>query len=282
MKTQILTIATLTLFSAGSLAHAHNWKDRIGSNSLSDEPRGVDSPELITTPPNGYPGGSMSVGVDSGGNGFAYRADAARMDRADRNAKMRRGKTARVRHDWVEDETVYRSSAPASDNTYFAAYGEDIPALRGLQLETAVNRLHHINRKEIDLAKMGESRAKSAHVLNLAHQIRADHEKLENKVTALAKRRNINLESFQLATYEQAVKDRLDNLNGAEFETAFLRVMERGHDEAAAALRTVRNDLSDTEVRGLINEALPQMAAHRTTVLKNKARASVEDGDLGE
>ncbi len=288
MKKQVIVLTTLTLFGAGSMAFAHNtnWKDRVGSNSLSDEPRDPDSPAEITMPPNGFPSSAMSTSVsDSGGNAFLARTN---FDRAEREYQRNANRRRHARHDWVDknevnsDEMVYRSAAPMRSGAYFASYGEDLPALRGLQLEVALNRLHHLNRKEIDMAKMGESRAKTASVLTLAHQIRADHEKLENKVVALAKRRNINLESFQLSTYEQAIRDRLDNLSGAPFESAFLRVMERGHEEASTQLRMVRNDLADTEVRGLINEALPQIAAHKHNASTNKARASVDEGDLGE
>jgi hypothetical protein len=34
-------------------------KDKLGSNSFSAEPRNVNSPEIVTTPPNGYPGGGQ-------------------------------------------------------------------------------------------------------------------------------------------------------------------------------------------------------------------------------
>jgi predicted outer membrane protein len=299
MKTNHLLAlaATLSLagFAADAGAHDKTWRDQLGSNSLSDTPRAENSPGVVTTPPNGgVTNGAMST-EDSGGNAMAKRdhfdtfsGESASGNMNDTN--MRRSRHAEAQRDWSnresndEDRVVYHSaSAPPSDE-HFANYGEDLPALRGIQLEMALNRLHHINQKEIEMAKLAETKAKSANVLNLAHRIRADHEALEAKVKAIADKRNISLKSYQPATYEVALRDRLESLpEGREFETAFLRVNERGHDEAARDLRMVRNNLRDSEVRDLINQALPQMAAH--THLPNqspKARASSEGGDLGE
>ncbi|MGZ3669808.1 MAG: DUF4142 domain-containing protein [Bdellovibrionota bacterium] len=275
-KKQLLTLtATLSVaFFAADASALNKLKDRIGSNSFSDEPRGADSPGMIMVPPTGYPGNAMSTS-DSGGNGMA------KLEHFDAYTPEYAHKMHHARNWENEDRVVYHSAAPSEH--YFAVYGEDIPALRGLQLETALNRLHHINRSEIALAKMAETQGKSEDFLNLAHEIRADHELLERKVLAVAQRRNITLESFQLATYEKAVRDRLAKLKGMEFETAFLRVNERGHEEAARSLRMVRNDLTDTEVRGLINESIPRMMAHMSLSNDvNRARARAEEGDLGE
>ena len=278
---QLLTLSTtVSLALLANLASAHDatWKDRVGSNSLSSAPRGADSPDMVKIPPTGYPDTSMST-VDTGGNGMARR------DRFDiyGNGDEREYRTTTRRHsqvkrEWRGEDTAY--VAPVNEH-YYAVYGEDIPALRGLQLETALNRLHHINREDIELAKMAETRGKSPEFLNLAHEIRADHELMEKKVVALAKRRGITLKAYQLATYEKAVRDRLNKLNGSEFETSFLRVNEQNSFEGARSLRLVRNDINDTEVRGLINESLPRMTAHRM-LPSDKARARAEEGDLGE
>jgi len=303
MKTsQLLALlSTLGLLIIAADAGANTkWKDRMGSNSLSNEPRSDNAPSIVQVPPSGAPGIATST-VDPSGNGMARRDHFDIYSDESAPSSRHHAANRHMRNDaWTNDttenfdEVSTNSAAPDESNMrarhefrhddhYFAYYGEDIPSLRGLQLETALNRLHHINMKEIDMAKLAESHAKSADVLNLAHQIRADHEALENKVTALAKRRNISLNSFQLATFEKAVRDRLSKLNGTEFEQAFLRVNERGHEEAARSLRMVRNDLSDTETRNLINEALPRMTAHMNIPsTENRAKARVEEGDIGE
>ncbi len=254
MPPVIFAIASLPLLWMANYASAGNQ---------TQEGRSPGSPPVVVSPPNGYPG-SMST---MGGNGLTFSKQPKHMDHA------------RATH--LKDATVFRSAAPESESVDFVYYGED-PALRGLQLAVALNRLHHFNRMEIELAKQAESRAKSPKVLNLAHQMRADHELMEKKVLALAKRRDIHLDGFQLATYERTVKNRMGKLNSPEFETAFLRVIERTHDETANELLLVRNGLNDTEVLALINEELPLMAAHMSLPEQvDKRRAGFEEENLG-
>ena len=192
------------------------------------------------------------------------------------------------REDWVSDEMASRSAAPRAaarygrGETIFAFYG-DIPTLKGLQLEVSLNRLHHIHQKEIDLAGLAATRAKSAEVLELARRIKADHEALDARVKALAVRRGCKLERFQLATYEKTVRTRLAKLKGEEFEAAFLRVNDRGAEESASVMRMVRSDVGDPEARDLISEAIPKiMALRAVSKEKSRAKARAEDGQLGQ
>jgi len=199
---------------------------------------------------------------------------------------VRNDRSRQSRSEWREDRTGYRSGAPvdySDENQAYGgfAYGDDLDSLKGLQLELALNKMHHMNQAEIALAKMAENKAKTASVLNLAHQIRADHEKMERKVVTIADDRNVDLERFRLSTHEEVVNKRLKSLNAPEFETAFLRVIERNHDMTAADLRLIRDDLNDRQITQLIDESLPMMNSHKEGSLQN-GRAMLEDGELGE
>lgn len=262
-----------------------------GSNSFSDKPRHGSSPGGIVQPFSAHPSEAMST-IDSR-PGYLSRA---LHEKGPVFGQLSQGGDIDVDNEvWSEDRTVYRSSAPerademegghatmaASRHSHFTAYGDDIAALKGLQLELALNHLHHLNQSQIGLAKMAESRATTPAVLNLAHQIRADHERMEMRVEELAERRDVRLEGFQLSTYEQVVKNRLESLDGEEFETAFLRVIDRSHDMHAADLEMIRDDVADQELTAIVDEALPSMHAHQTGT-DIKARASTEEGDIGE
>lgn len=266
-RRNLLALVSLSAMLSGLSAGAADQQGSSGSrsNSLSDRPRSSQSPPVVESPPSGAPSGAMTTS-DSSGNAMAQK------DRFHAAGKAGNGMAR-------EDKTASRSSAPARGH---AGYGEDIPALRGLQASVALNRLHHINSLEIERAKMAESKAKSPEVLRLAHQIRADHEALEKKVEAVADERGIKLESFRAATYEKAVNDRLSDLEGKGFETAFLRINQRGHEMAARDLRADRGNIQDEAVRSLIGEALPAIDAHRKAPTPMKGRASTEEEEIGD
>lgn len=290
MLNKNLLVFTLTALCGTS---AYAGEDGLwGSNSLSDKPRHQSSPNGVVQPFTAHPSEAMST-IDSR-PGYLSRAIH---DNESSFGQLSQGGDIDVDNDiWREDRTVYRSSAPrrhdemdgrmdsvsaSPRHSHFTAYGDDLAALRGLQLELALNHLHHLNQSQIGLAKMAETRATTPAVLNLAHQIRADHEKMEKKVEELADRRDVRLESFQLSTYEQVVQNRLESLDGEEFETAFLRVIDRSHDMQAADLEMIRDDVNDQELSALVGEALPSMHAHQRGTDVN-VRASTEEGDIGE
>jgi predicted outer membrane protein len=267
---------SLTAAAGGKHSKSTSW-----SNSLSDEPRSADAPPPVVEDNIADPWDTAMYTVDT--TPGVLSAAGQRKERAQISRNQREG--------FEEDRTVYRSGAPAHTkhtgasnlpNAYHGfAYGDDIAVLKGLQLELALNQMHHMNQSEIGLAKMAESKAKTPSVLNLAHQIRADHEKMEKKVEELADARNVRLERYELNTYEKVVRNRLNRLSAPDFETAFLRVVDRNHDIAAANLRMIRDDLNDEQVTQVIDDALPVMYSHKENSAFD-SRARIEDEELGE
>jgi predicted outer membrane protein len=226
----------------------------------------------------------MSI-VDSGGNGMMKREHFDIYGARERARQAMRERMQAPRHGMVERERIIvRAAAP--ERTRFAFFGEDIVALRGLQLENALNRLHHVNQSEIAMAKMAETKATNPQVLNYAHRVRNEHQLLDLKTRALAARRGITLANYQPATYEKALARRLNQIKrGPMFEAAFLRVMNRGNDQMVEELTMVRDDLPDSSAaRPLYDQALPIVTAHRDAVpsVQDRIRARLEEGDIGE
>lgn len=296
LNKNLLILAASALCGTAYAADDSRW----GSNSFSERPRDASSPPMIVEPFGGMPYSAMST-IDS------RPGMVVRSIRESAPGYMGNARAGADREGWDEDRTVYRSSAPeattdfednddvragvtagtgvggASADTYVATRPNELTSRvpPALEQELALNQLHHLNRVQIGLAKIAESRAKSPRVLNLAHQIRADHEKMEKHVEQIADKHNIDLEGFQLSTYEQYVNDHLEDLEGSEFETTFLGVIGRSHDLNVASLRMIREDSGDPEIVALVEESLPTMHGHKMGS-QFKGRAGLEEGDLGE
>jgi predicted outer membrane protein len=212
--------------------------------------------------------------TDTGGNGMAQRS---RFDIYSRENSASPNTTTTREYRRAETEEAY-----AKREQDYLDLGNDIRGLRGIQSATTLNELQHLNKKQIDLAKLAESTAKSEAVLNMAHRIRADHEMLQKKVEAVAKKLKITLEPYRLAEPEQVIMDRLKSLQGRQFELAYMRVVDRGHRDVERTLSLVRADLVDPQVRGLMYETLPTLTAHTNMYHENRARARVEEEEIGE
>lgn len=257
-------------FSIGLLslnATAANERRSLGKSDYNNRQRGADSPPEVVSPPSGSSEGAMST-VDP--NRALKAVDESRSRKAMRKA------AATPYHEWLaDDELTVEQSAPVTAGN---------PALKRLYLEKLVNKLHHMHQMDIALAKMGESKAKSTEVLNLSHQIRADHERFDKELMKMANRRDINVESFQLATHEKAVSDHLKGIkNAGQFEMAYLDVLKRGHWEAKLDFEDARDETSDTEIAEMIDRSLPAIAQHQpSNTLMNRSRAGTVEEGLGD
>ncbi len=144
----------------------------------------------------------------------------------------------------------------------------------------ALNQLHHINQKEIELAKLAQEKAQSADVKSAAQQIQNDHQQLDTQVQSVAKAQNIELQEFQPSTYEKAAMTKMKALEGAQFDQAFSANMKMSHKQAAQQLRTTRADIKDTQVKGLIDAALPKVQQHHKMSKKMENKASEQAGSI--
>jgi len=136
--------------------------------------------------------------------------------------------------------------------------------------EMALNQLHHINQKEIAMAKLAKDKSQDQQVIAMADRILADHQQLETKVKSVADGEDVSLHSYQLATHEAAFLDRLEGMEGSEFNRAFLAQSRDGHALALRDLRGIR--ARDPEVAALIRSAIPSIRAHERMTTTGASR----------
>lgn len=128
--------------------------------------------------------------------------------------------------------------------------------------EMALNQLHHVNQKEIEMTKMAQDKAQSPELKNFAKQMQTDHTNLDNRIKDVAKTSNVELQKFQPADYEKATMSRLGDLKSGQFDQMFTWTMVRGHEDALADLKRTSDTVQDQQVRSLIQEAMPRMRQH--------------------
>lgn len=134
---------------------------------------------------------------------------------------------------------------------------------RELLNETAANYLHHVNQKEIQWSQWAQEKAQSQQVKNAAQKMLQDHQALENRVQSLASTRNWNLRSYQPATWEQVVSDRIQNLSGDQFDQAFVGIVHNSHEHTLQELAWLNSKLKDQQLKNLVRQTLQRVRAHR-------------------
>lgn len=129
--------------------------------------------------------------------------------------------------------------------------------------ETVVNYLHHINQKEIQMSQWAQDKAQSQQVKNAAQQMMKDHQALESNVQQLATQRNWTLRSFQPATWEQVVNERIQGLSGDQFDQAFIGTVHASHEHTLQELAWTNSRIKDPAVKNLVKQTLQRVRAHR-------------------
>lgn len=131
-----------------------------------------------------------------------------------------------------------------------------------VQNTMVLNQLHHINQKEIAMAELAKSKSSGMQAKNMADRIIADHEQMDEKLKMVAERAGVELASYQPATHEMAVMDTMKDLEGKQFDQAFLQNMKLSHKMAMDDLREAKKVTKDPQILQAINEAMPQIQKH--------------------
>jgi putative membrane protein len=138
-----------------------------------------------------------------------------------------------------------------------------------------VTRAAESGKAEIDLAQLAQRTSEQPQVDALAERIERDHEQVNQQLADLADRRDVDFPGDAIGlpgpTDEQkAVYDRLDRLEGAAFDQAWIDVMTENHQNSVKAFTTA-SESSDPDVKAFATKALPTIKHHLTELQQLQA-----------
>lgn len=128
-------------------------------------------------------------------------------------------------------------------------------------LGVLLNKANQMNYEEVATAKIAKDKAgDNQPMMTYAETIRGDHEANEDAVSALARQRSVKLEGTDASKGE---KSKLKDLNGGDFNAAYLDDQIAGHKEAISTFKTAQRDFKgDPNVELYIQQTLPVLQAH--------------------
>lgn len=112
---------------------------------------------------------------------------------------------------------------------------------------------------EIALARIAVTKAQSPEVRSFAQQMLNDHRQIATNIDNFALQRGYTV-NWSITPEQQATIDRLQALDGAAFDSAYMDEMVRAHQNTAAMLQAQSN--SGTETATLARETLPTVEHH--------------------
>jgi len=131
-----------------------------------------------------------------------------------------------------------------------------------------LRQLHAANQDEIDLGKIAVDKAQNADVKKFAQDMVNDHDAADAKLTALAKRSNIDLGASTndpvekaLSESSEACKRSLRGQTGAAFDVAYIAPQADNHTFALKLIEEGQKTASG-DVKSLLEEMRPTVEGH--------------------
>lgn len=129
---------------------------------------------------------------------------------------------------------------------------------------------HDVNVMEIEMGRMAVQRG-GERVKKYAAALIKDHQKADKEAMALAKTRGVSLtehappaNAMARAEHAQQMKvmERLETLEGAQFDREYLAAMVDGHTAEVGRITTAISTVSDAKLKALLIKGKPVIERH--------------------
>jgi len=114
---------------------------------------------------------------------------------------------------------------------------------------------------EVELGQIATQRAARPSVRSFAQRMVTDHGRSNTELATLARSKSIELPA-KVDASQQAMRDRLSALNGADFDRAYMSEMVRDHTEDVAMFERAAEVSTDPDIKAWAARSLPMLREH--------------------
>jgi putative membrane protein len=158
------------------------------------------------------------------------------------------------------------------------------------KLQDGLQKLHAVNKAEIDAGQLAEQSGSSQQVKDFGKQMVSEHTMNDAHLSQMAQAAGLNLEGQVFEDQQKKAQDHMKSLQGktgADFDQAYMAAMVKGHQAVSKEVKTLTDEarkeklptiaaaLQSTEQ--MVNRHLTQ-AKSVETVAKNEAKAAKSGG----
>jgi putative membrane protein len=114
---------------------------------------------------------------------------------------------------------------------------------------------------EVELGKLAAERAKNDEVKKFAQRMVDDHTKAGEQLKSIADSKGIKLPT-EMEAKDRALMNRLQKLNGAAFDRAYMQAMVSDHVKDVSEFKKEANAGRDPQVKSFASTTLPTLEEH--------------------
>jgi len=128
-----------------------------------------------------------------------------------------------------------------------------------------LTELHGANQSEVDLGKVAEQRGHDKDVKAFGKHMVKAHTAMDKDLHAWAKKNHVTVGTPSEAAVQetQQLKERLQQLSGAEFDKAYMQAMAEDHAKDLDAVKTFEQQTSNQSLKKLLGKAEKEIASHK-------------------
>ena len=127
------------------------------------------------------------------------------------------------------------------------------------------------NMMEIEMAKVAQKNAASKEVKDLAKMIMDDHMKGNMELKKIASSKNMALSANMPGEMQMHITE-MSSKKGADFDKAYLTMMEEDHNKDIDMFKNASTMLSDPELKSFATKTLPVLQKHLDRVKAIQAK----------
>lgn len=127
---------------------------------------------------------------------------------------------------------------------------------------------------EVKMAEMATTKASSAEVKELAAMLVKDHTKANTELAAIARTKGVEIPPPDEKEHKK--HGNLTSETGHDFDTAFLKEMDKCHEKDINLFESSQKNLQDPELKAFVTRTLPVLREHAKQV--ETVRKSMKSG----
>jgi putative membrane protein len=124
------------------------------------------------------------------------------------------------------------------------------------------------NQTEIELGKLAVQKGSTPEIRKLGQTMIDDHTKVGDQLRGIAQRQGFTLPT-QMTFDQRSIVDRLNGLEGSEFDRAYVDQMKINHQSAISLFQNEAENGIDPQVKSFAKTTLPSLHHHQELVNRN-------------
>jgi putative membrane protein len=114
---------------------------------------------------------------------------------------------------------------------------------------------------EVELGRLAVQKGSNPAVKTFGQRMIEDHARANDELKAIATKKNIALPT-DLNSDQKAIKDKLSNLSGADFDKQYMEDMVKDHEADVREFETQANKGTDPDIKAFAAKTLPMIQRH--------------------